>query len=326
LLIYGPYRPLGPQREPLMTAHDGWVLHTMVGTLTTTERFFGLVNGPGYEGTESTWGVGGPWGETRDGELVCWQDLTRQADAQRAGGARLWSIECADGGVARPLTGAQVETIARLVAVTSRPEFHASCPPGWACRAGIPIVDLRDSRPGRRGFGIHRHGIDPWRVPDGEVWGGRGKTCPHDERIRQVPQILARAREIRDQLDTPPTPPTAAAHRGDPVFFVRIATQAPVWVSNGQTRRYVPDPATLGRLQGLASLGLTGQALADARTVWTVKDEAELNALAGLHILELDDDPAPGIDLDALAGLVVERQADDLAARVADELADRLDS
>lgn len=59
---------------------------------------------------------------------------------------------------------------------------------------GTPIELLPDSKLGRRGWGPHRLGIDPWRVAGGQSWSGsRGKVCPGDAKIGQIPGILADA-------------------------------------------------------------------------------------------------------------------------------------
>jgi hypothetical protein len=92
-----------------------------------------------------------------------------------------------------PLTEHQVEACARILA--------------WAhATHGVPLQLCPDSRPGSRGLAYHRQGIDgnwgpphrfPGRVPGGEVWTlSRGKECPDDRRIAQLPAILSRAEEI----------------------------------------------------------------------------------------------------------------------------------
>lgn len=64
---------------------------------------------------------------------------------------------------------------------------------------GTPLVVLPDSKPGRRGWGPHRLGIDPWRVPGGESWSkSRGKLCPGDAKIAQIPGIVELAKTIKN--------------------------------------------------------------------------------------------------------------------------------
>ena len=58
------WRPLGTQSEPRITPRI-LVFHTMVGYLKSTDSLF---RGQGYTGTESHFGVGGPWdGAALDG-------------------------------------------------------------------------------------------------------------------------------------------------------------------------------------------------------------------------------------------------------------------
>lgn len=178
------WRPLGPQTQPRMAAHDVVVLHTMAGSLAGTDAMF---HRNGYGGTESHFGVGA-------GELVYqWQDLDYTADAQLDGNRRCISIETADTGAPFPRwsgsdvpawTAEQVYVLARLVA--------------WlAQRYAIPLQLIPDTRPGRRGVGYHRQGIDPWRVAGGERWSSAaGKVCPGDRRVAQVPEVIERARRI----------------------------------------------------------------------------------------------------------------------------------
>ena len=68
---------------------------------------------------------------------------------------------------------------------------------------GALLQDMGDSRKSSRGCGVHRYGIDPWRVSSGEVWTkSAGKTCPGTARVRQLPGIIARARVIADLVRT----------------------------------------------------------------------------------------------------------------------------
>lgn len=78
----------------------------------------------------------------------------------------------------------------------------------WAHkRHGIPLQLSPNSLPTSRGLGYHRQGIDgaflaagykyPGRVPGGETWSeARGKVCPGDRKIDQIPAILAHAKKI----------------------------------------------------------------------------------------------------------------------------------
>lgn len=85
---------------------------------------------------------------------------------------------------AEPWTPAQVDRLADIMAWESKQ-------PG-----GAPLDLLPDSKPGRRGWGPHRLGIEHsrgvgavpgWLVPGGERWSSaRGKECPGDTKVRQI--------------------------------------------------------------------------------------------------------------------------------------------
>lgn len=179
------WRPLGEQTQPRMTSHDIICLHTAVGSLAGTYAYFAQ---RGYGGDESHFGVGAA------GEVEQWQDLEHTADANLDGAHRVISIETADKGGPFPdwsdasdvpaWTDGQLEALAELIA--------------WlADRYDIPLQLIPDSRPGRRGVGYHRQGVDPWRVPGGERWSTKaGKVCPGSARIAQIPEVIKRAREI----------------------------------------------------------------------------------------------------------------------------------
>jgi hypothetical protein len=91
-----------------------------------------------------------------------------------------------------PFTPQQIEAIARICA--------------WAHQEHkIPLVPCPNSKPGSRGIAYHRQGIKGnWEtyafsgiVAGGERWSKKGgKVCPGDARIRQIPQIIKRARVI----------------------------------------------------------------------------------------------------------------------------------
>lgn len=137
-----------------------------------------------------------------DGEIFQSRDTVYRSAANLNGNYRVISIENEDhgpeygswGGSDVPgFTPKQCEAIARICA--------------WANQVhGIPLTLAPDSRPGSRGIGYHRQGIDGnfgdfdygGRVAGGEVWSSsRGKVCPGDRRISQVINIIIpRARQI----------------------------------------------------------------------------------------------------------------------------------
>ncbi len=185
------YEPLERvQRQARMRAHDIICIHTMVGSLRGTDKYF---KADGWGGTESHFGTG------YDGEIIQWQDCGWTADANLNGNRHVISIENADlgtgfpkwntkdGGAVPAFTDAQIEANARIIA--------------WACREyDIPCELIPDSKPGRRGIGYHRQGVPGHMVADGEKWSNApGKVCPGDRRIAQIPAIIRRARVIMGQ-------------------------------------------------------------------------------------------------------------------------------
>lgn len=159
------WRPLGPQLEPKIGTPRVLIFHTMVGNLTGTDRMFR--NG-GYAGTESHFGVGGPWepGDL-DGVVWQWQPIDRQADAQGDGNAYATSIETADGGDPdRPWTDKQVTALVRLGV-------------WWCQQTGHParLVDL----PTQAGFGYHSQF---------RAWNASRHSCPNPARIGQLKTVI----------------------------------------------------------------------------------------------------------------------------------------
>lgn len=183
------HRPLGTQTEPRMTAHNILCFHTMVGSLAGTDNMF---DDDGYYGTESHFGVGGSSDGNRDGHVIQWQDTAYGADANLEGKGEVISIETSDGGdPSRPWSPKQLDELVELGI--------------WVCQEyDIPPVLIPDTKPGRRGIGYHRQGCDhsssyrprgwpydAWRVSGGRRWSrALGKTCPGDERIRQLVDIV----------------------------------------------------------------------------------------------------------------------------------------
>jgi len=198
------FKPLGPQTEPQMSAHDILCIHTMVGYLTSTD---GMFRQNGYSGTESHFGIGGIWGSDAgagyDGDIWQWQDIMHTADANLDGNNVVISCETADNApkTASSIvrwTDAQARSIVSLFAWLCTKEAHAQCPSSWKChQVGIPPVMIPDTKPGRRGLAYHQQGIDPVRVAGGVQWSSAtGKECPGPVRIKQfkteiVPAIAA---------------------------------------------------------------------------------------------------------------------------------------
>lgn len=157
-------------RRP-MARYDIVCVHTIVGFA------------PAHAAHFSTW---------KSGRIGQSRDTAFQSAANLHGNHRVLSIENEDAAQDVPLSPEQVEACARILA--------------WAHRVhGVPLQLCPDSRPGSRGLAYHRQGIDgnfgtfrfPGRVSGGEVWSSSfGKVCPRDVRIAQLPDILARAKQL----------------------------------------------------------------------------------------------------------------------------------
>jgi hypothetical protein len=226
------FKPLGRQSEPRMVAHDIVCAHTMVSSLAEADRYFRTLNGPGYDGTESHYGVGGAWradvAAVLDGVVWQWQDRGHQADANGPdGNGRVISIETADNAPKRasdiaPWSDAQVEALVDLIVWECSPAAHEDCPAGWDCHQGmtwrgvrvaIPPVLIPDTKLGRRGLAVHRQGVRHSRGLDepgflatgGMRWStSTGKECPGDERVRQFVEVVIP--EVQRRILVPPAP------------------------------------------------------------------------------------------------------------------------
>lgn len=178
---------VGPHHDNgLMQRYDIVCLHTIVG------------HAPAHAAHFSTDG---------DGTIFQSRDTKFASAANLNGNHRIIAIENEDHGPHFPdwntknghavpaFTNAQIEAIAKICA--------------WAHKKhGIPLVACPNSKPGSRGIAFHRQGIGPNNflakgfdfagvVAGGEIWSGdTGKVCPGDRRIKQIPKIIARAREI----------------------------------------------------------------------------------------------------------------------------------
>lgn len=164
VVSYAKFRPLGTQTEPKIK-NKILIFHTMGGNLAVVDRMFRV---GGYDGTESTFGVGGRWSsEDTDGDLYQWQVMGRQADAQYAGNLIADSIETADGGNPNnPWTTAQMHTLIRLTV-------------SWCRYTKNPCRLV--ARPNGTGLGYHMQF---------EVWNEDHHGCPGQVRIGQLHDIV----------------------------------------------------------------------------------------------------------------------------------------
>lgn len=129
-------------------------------------------------------------------------DKLSAADYQ--GSHRAFSIETQGADVDGKWDAGQLETLAKIL-VWMYQEY------------GVPLETMGSSAYNEVGTGWHRLGIDGnfpaapsllagrRQIGFGELWSGAfGKVCPGDNRIRQIPGIVRRAREIAESPSMPP--------------------------------------------------------------------------------------------------------------------------
>lgn len=223
------WKPLGQQTEPSIATPRWLVFHTMVGFLRSTDAMF---RREGYQGVESTWGVGGPWdkmpdGTSLDGVAWQWQDITHQADAQADGNAHANSIETSDGGDPdRPWSAKQ---LARLVDITV-----------WWCRqTGHPCRLIRSLSDG--GIAYHRQF---------SVWNPDGHSCPGDVRLAQlIDYVIPTAARILAGGAPPPDPePTRETEDMD--LYENAERPTDVWHVGTFKRKVDPHEVEAYRAKG----------------------------------------------------------------------------
>jgi hypothetical protein len=183
VLDWAVQKPLGPQTEPPITP-EVLIFHTIVGGLKAADSLF---RAGGYDGTEATFGIGGPDdGADLDGVVWQWQNCNRQADAQYAGNAYADSAEHGDGGHPNhPLSSRQLAADIRLGVDFCR--AHPTRKPHLVNKSG-PI--------GEGAFGWHELRED---------WNTDHHLCPGPVREGQYRTIVIP--KIRAELEGHPVPP-----------------------------------------------------------------------------------------------------------------------
>lgn len=147
-----------------------------------------------------------------DYDGTCWQLVDTARQSWTSGAACNSTIGVETQGWGHELwTPQQAEALARLIA--------------WASvEHKFPIQAMPDSKAGRRGVGWHAQGVAATTAQlkagvsqtGGELWSkSRGKVCPGQSRIEQIPAILTRATVLAWSPDTP-TPPVPPAPRPTP--------------------------------------------------------------------------------------------------------------
>lgn len=182
-------------RQGRMKSYDAACLHTMVGSLAGTD---GMFQKNGTVGTESHFGVGG------DGTIYQWVDTKYTADANYYGSGHVISIETADHGPefaawntngdnVPAWTPAQIRAIVKILVWVHKTH-------GIPLRATTSVI--------QKGVGYHRQGVPGNGLPSHLMgtkyqWSKyRGKVCPGDRRIAQIPSIVKLAQGDTSTPDT----------------------------------------------------------------------------------------------------------------------------
>lgn len=144
----------------------------------------------------------------KDGTIEQYVSTVYYSAADYQGNDATISVET-QGGVhdaqGEPWTGEQITALAKIVAWV-----HLTHP-------SIPVRLAVDSRKGESSKGVswHRLGIDPWRVVGGMRYStSRGKVCPGNAKIAQIPEVVALARTFLDMELTPVSDPHPQGNGG----------------------------------------------------------------------------------------------------------------
>lgn len=203
----------------------------------------------------------------RDGTVEQYVDTRYQAAADLDGNDASISVET-EGGVhnaqGEPWSAAQLASLAKIFA--------------WAVEVhGIPARLAENSLPGApsRGLSWHRLGVDPWRVSGGMRYSkSRGKICPGDAKISQIPGILAAATTGQVVSPLPPAPSPSPAPTPEPVRNYLI---------HGDRGARVTELQQLLKSvgYGIAADGIYGNATREAVTAYQVSRGLVVDGVAG---------------------------------------------
>lgn len=264
------WRPLSRNVDGALAAHDAVILHTDAGDARSLYGWFETGKYPS----------GAPCADSshfyvaKDGSVEQYADTSRRTRTSGAANRRSIGVETQGLGT-EPWTKPQAEAIAQLLA--------------WCHKThGIPLRAMTSSRTGEKGVGWHRLGIDgnfP-SLPNalagrgqrggGEVWSkSRGKACPGDDRIQQVPGIIARAQALAGAQDasapTSSSKPAPATKPTGTTDAVRAWQEALEVAADGSW-----GPATDARSLLMAVTARAGRPVSrDTRTVQGVVDVAQ---------------------------------------------------
>ena len=174
----------------------GLLAHTMVGNLRHTDAMF--------TPTPQRTGNSAHFGTAQDGSVIQWVQLGVVAFHAFDANFHFYAVENADNGNPNnPYTDAQLSRIAQILELTSRPEH------------GRFALQVSNS-PAEEGLGTHHMGGKPWgnhSCPDAD-------KNPNHTRSRARPEIVRRAKIIRQHGQYPPpepvpVPPTEPASHLD---------------------------------------------------------------------------------------------------------------
>lgn len=261
------WKPISANLGGTLTRYDAVILHTDAGNATSLAGWF----------SDPKANASCHFFVRKDGGVEQYADTTRVTYTSRQGSTRSIGVETQGFGN-EPWTKAQAEAIAQLLA--------------W-CHAthGIPLRAMTTSHPSEKGVGWHRLGIDG-NFPDlpnplagrkqrggGELWSGsRGKECPGDDRIRQVPGIIARAQAITTPAPTKPTTPkpkpTGTYPEPKRVLKVGTAGADVRWLQDHLRRRY-------SYAKTLVIDGVFGNATRDAVREWQHRMRLDADGVFG---------------------------------------------
>lgn len=268
-----------PNQGPEQVEVRGLVIHIAEGYYDGTINY---QKGKGVS-VSSHFVVGdGAKSQGRDGAIAQVVDTDVTAWTQRAGNGHWLSVECA-GFTPHPLTAAQVESLAQLLARVHR-EY------------GVPLQLAVN--PDGRGLGHHSMGTSGHSVPTdtwtGPAWGH--EDCPGPAIIAQKPTILARAIQI--------------AGGGTDVQFTDKLTAYGVDVSLGGVLAtiYKRLPTDLAGLKGLIQQAIAAASADPALPEVPAMGDAQVQALAdrvaaAIHV-PTTAEVADAVNDDAAARLV----------------------
>lgn len=267
---------------------------------------------------------------SRNGQFRQHQELNRMSQADLDGNGETVSIEN-EGREGDPLTEAQIDNLARA---------FAHC----VLELGVPnrIATVDDTR----GLAWHRLGVSGnfgvYKASDMTTWSAaqtgrrwtkaRGKTCPTNNVIRQIPEIYRRAQEYIGGKGSAPAPiPDLGGLIMATVSEIAYAVNA--YKNERQDKRDVYG-ITLDTDKNVAKLLAAVEKLTAAVErlpyhVWAYTNPNVTDRSTYYHVLTasavLDAiKDIPGVDADAIAQQVADRVVHIEAADVADEVAGQL--